>query len=123
MTAIINTGWCHRKGSNEWIRNGDLLSVKRHIVALKNTQDDYYQDIALYCYGEILFYVFMRKILRYQLVFDEFTNKTKFVKPAKLPMGTYLPIMIFTLFAYFSGCERERPYGKIIFIHSLFFIH
>jgi uncharacterized lipoprotein YbaY len=51
VTAILNTGWCHRKGSNEWIRNGDLLSVKRHIIPLNNKHDVYYQDISLYCYG------------------------------------------------------------------------
>ena len=50
VTGVVNVGWCKTAGSDEWLREGDYLSVMRHRVMMSNYEDHYTYDINVVCY-------------------------------------------------------------------------
>lgn len=54
LAAVLNIGWCHTQHVYPWIRIGDFLSVKQHLIKLKEDMDGYVKDIYIDCYGRFL---------------------------------------------------------------------
>ena len=50
VTAVVNVGWCKSENSDDWLREGDYLSVMRHRVILTNDEDTYTHNINVVCY-------------------------------------------------------------------------
>lgn len=53
VSAVLNLGWCKRTSpTGEWIKKGDYLSVKKHLIQFDYKQDEYETNIDLICYGK-----------------------------------------------------------------------
>ena len=73
VTAVVNMGWCKSEDSDDWLEEGDYLSVMRHRIFLNTEEDSYSADINVVCYCKYVSVTGPAEI-RGRTVYEEIAN-------------------------------------------------
>ncbi|NP_001267819.1 cysteine rich BMP regulator 2 precursor [Hydra vulgaris] len=50
VQAVLNNGWCYKKGSDKWLKKGDFLNTVTHTINLNKESNSYNLDVNVICY-------------------------------------------------------------------------